>query len=231
MFELDATGNPVALVALPPPKFFNNEENPLTMGLDFSNPRQIMLKMDGSLINTYMMSCGKLRLKSKASLASDQAVAAMSLLETTPDFKAELEQLVCQGYTVSMEFISPTNRIVVGYATPDLVVLAVRNHNDGSFVYKDDDLLANYPTIVNKWVNHVETTNPVQFVQSIKDVEGIEGYVIQLRTGQFVKCKSMWYMSLHHAKDSINNPVACSKQSSTRASMISVRCSPMTSSQ
>ncbi len=83
MFDVTDPEN-VELVSLPPEKFFNYEEG---------NGHQVHLagklgiqmdKLDGSLISTYLHRINEneqvLRLKSKASLASTQAVEAMNLL-------------------------------------------------------------------------------------------------------------------------------------------------------
>ena len=73
----------VQLVSLPPEKFFNYEE-----GSDFNHHRSgqlgdMMDKMDGSLISTFLHTNDngeqQIRLKSKASVQSDQAIEATAL--------------------------------------------------------------------------------------------------------------------------------------------------------
>lgn len=202
MFEIDGDGNAWRLASLALPKFFNHEENPFTMGLDYSQAEQVMLKMDGSLINTFMME-GRAHVKSKTSLHSQQAVDATKWLDANPSFRSELSNLCGLGVTVSMEYTAPDNRIVVGYAKPQLTILAVRSHVDGSFFERDE--LHEYPTLQSHWVETVKTDDVASLVASTKHAVGIEGYVVKLPT-QFVKIKSDWYVSLHHTKSSINQP-------------------------
>lgn len=79
MFDVTDPAN-VKLVCLTPEKFFNYEEgnglvvHPLgTFGVQ-------MVKLDGSLISTYLHN-DEVRVKSKASLTSSQAIEAMQLLK------------------------------------------------------------------------------------------------------------------------------------------------------
>lgn len=198
--------NGVELVSLPMEKFFNKDENPLTMGLDFVGPKQIMAKMDGSLISTYSHK-GGLRLKSKTSLDSTMAIDAMDWLSMAKhyDFALTLQHLVRSNYTVNMEWISPNNRIVIGYPESKLVILNIRNNISGLYVdYKT--IISIYPILKEYWVERVEVPNATEFVQGIYDMQGIEGYVIQLKSGQHVKVKTLAYVALHHTKDSVNSP-------------------------
>lgn len=215
LFEINPDGTPIRLASLPLPKFFNYRENPFTMDLDFDNPKQVMLKMDGSLISTYLhgmrhgeLSTGELRLKSKTALASDQAVAAMSWLALPENiaFKSALETMARWNLTVILEWVSPDNRIVIGYEKPALVVLAVRDNLNGGYEFPGT-LIGELPILRNHWVetyNHV--TNMSEFIENAPGLQGIEGFVIQLASGQYVKIKTTAYLALHHTKDSINSP-------------------------
>lgn len=204
MFEVDAEGQAIRLASLPMEKFFNLNENPSTMNLDLLQVESIEHKVDGSLMSTYMHN-GQLRLKSKGSLFSDQALAAMKWLDKPENvyFKQLLTDFAANDYTVNLEWLSPDNRIVIGYMTSCLKVLNVREHDLGH--YAD-------PWIFRSWGWLVDTVdlngiNPVEFVASIPKMQNdIEGYVVILKSGQRVKIKTEKYLSLHHAKDSVNNP-------------------------
>lgn len=93
----------VKLVSLPPEKFFNYEEG----GVDHTKGKlgDKMVKMDGSLISTYLHN-GEMFFKSKASLFSSQALDAMKFLnkDENLEFKKELESLVNRGFTVNLEY-------------------------------------------------------------------------------------------------------------------------------
>lgn len=214
MFEVSEEGKharPLRLAALPMEKFFNKNENPMTMDLDFLNPMQVMLKEDGSLISTYTIpghpgnEHGGLNVKSKGSLASDQAVDSMDFLIDNDAFRTELFVLTSwKQYTVNLEWTAPHNRIVIGYETPNLVVLNVRDRGTGKYIPKEN--LTDFPEVQKRWVKHYHHDDMTAFVENIVNETDIEGYVIQLSTGQHVKVKTSWYLALHHTKDSITNP-------------------------
>jgi T4 RnlA family RNA ligase len=202
MFEVDSNGVATRFAALPMSKFFNMNENPSTMDIDLSTVVAIMDKADGSLISTYMHG-DQLRLKSKGSLFSEQAINAMAWLDRSENvyFKQLLTDFAAGGTTVNLEWVSPNNRIVLGYLEPNLLVLNARSTETGEYV--------------NPWILHehmaasvdLDGLDIVQFVNGIPDMlDDIEGYVVKLADGKWMKIKTSKYLSLHHAKDSVNNP-------------------------
>lgn len=200
------TAVPKFLASWPFEKFFNLNENPFTMNMNLFDPVEIAEKMDGSLITTVETPEG-LWLKSKGSMYSEQAQDAMKLLKLKKFAKLNKwleEQTLEHGRSVSLEYTAPSNRIVIGYEEPNLTVLGVRDRYDGMFIDLDNfrkGALAKF--IVNDIRSEVEDVN--EFVASIPDMQGIEGYIIRLRGGQRVKIKTEWYLKLHHIKDSINS--------------------------
>ena len=213
MFELDVTGNHVRMASMPPAKFFNMNENPITMDLDFSVCETILDKIDGSLISSYMHN-DIVYLKSKTSLNSDQARAAMDLLNS--DEYYHLRQFIYvmerSNYTVNMEYTAPTNRIVLPYQKPALTILNAIANGGSMYGQKFDHMALE--TLADTYYskdfivkNHAATIeNHATFVESIKDMTDIEGVVVTIRNGETVKIKTAWYCALHHAKDSINSP-------------------------
>lgn len=193
----------IRLASLPMEKFFNLNENPSTMNLDLSQVVEIQEKADGSLMSTYLHD-GELRLKSKGSLFSEQAIAAMEWLETQPGLKLNLTTAARNNITVNLEWCSPLHRIVLGYMEPTLKVLNLRNNEDGSYVTLDGG--PDSHVFDQYLVQSVKTNDPVAFVASIPAMTDVEGFVVRLASGQRVKVKCEWYLSLHHAKDSVNNP-------------------------
>lgn len=207
-FEVESQGsdplvlNAVRLVSLPMSKFFNLNENPSTMNLDLTEVTHVELKADGSLISTYIHN-GQLRLKSKGSLFSDQAIDAMKWLNQHEQehFRFFLEITAWTGYTVNMEWTAPNNRIVIGYVEPRLTVLNVRRNEDGTYVSRDSIS----SEFLKYWIDVITINDPVSFVNSIPDVKGVEGYILTFKNGLRAKCKGEWYLSQHRAKDSINS--------------------------
>lgn len=224
MFEIAEDATPVRLAALPMNKFFNYKENPITMNLDFHNAKQIMYKLDGSLISTYYHN-GDLCFKSKTALESDHAKGATQYILgaalTASDgisLYSELQILNSMGYTVNFEFTSPNYpfRIVIGYQETKLTILNIRSRVDGTYitleyaVYILNTYYDNFTDtrfITSHWVDTVTVKNEEMddFIADIDNMSGIEGFVIQLQDGMLVKLKTNWYRTLHHVKDSINS--------------------------
>jgi T4 RnlA family RNA ligase len=201
MFEVDNVGVPIRLAVMPISKFFNRFENPITMDVDLSTVVSIMNKMDGSLISTYMHG-DVLRLKTKGSLFSDQAINAMAWLDLPKNvyFKQLLTDFTVGGTTVNLEWTAPDNRIVLGYLEPKLFVLNARSMDTGEYV--DPWIFEDYvaPSV------DLNGLNIVEFVNNIPNMlDDIEGYVVKL-PHLWMKIKTLKYLSLHHAKDSVNNP-------------------------
>lgn len=208
MFEMIGD-EAVRLAARPMPKFFNLNENPMTMGLDLSLVDTVELKADGSLMSTFMHN-GQLRFKSKGSLFSEQALDAIKWIESDINFKNHLIMLEKVGFTVNLEWCAPHNRIVIGYAKAHLKVLNARKRECGSYLQRDqlefylNDQVDNVVHVIDR----VDTNglDVAAFVQSIPAMQDdIEGYVARIGDLWF-KIKTDKYLSLHHAKDSINNP-------------------------
>lgn len=226
MFEITHEGKdakPLRLAAFPMSKFFNLDENPMTMNLDLSKIEEITLKADGSLISTYIHYYSEpegarraLRLKTKGSLNSDQSIAATQFLYEFENekFRNELRDLTLKGYTVNMEWCAPDNRVVIGYMEPRLTVLDVRNTENGEYVTWEQlalgDLGRKYPQIVHRWIEQIDVNEDFltreEFVRDIPEMEGVEGYVVQLEDGMRIKIKTLWYLTQHRAKDAINSP-------------------------
>lgn len=204
MFELDEKDNPVRIMARPMQKFFNLNENPLSMNLDLSKILFYMTKEDGSLISTYTDK-DYLFLKSKTSVESDQVKQASQWMNQpeNADFRNALLETTRQGYTVNMEWVSPENRIVLGYDSARLVVLNVRHNTTGE--YLDPQTLFRISGFRGNVVQFFEAPeDPEAWVKETREAVGIEGYVAVMTDNMF-KLKTDWYCSLHHTKDSINN--------------------------
>jgi T4 RnlA family RNA ligase len=201
MFEIDRFAKPIRLASLPIHKFFNLHENPFVMDLDVSTLSRVMIKSDGSLISTYLDD-GLLKLKSKGSLSSDQAIDSMNWLELNPTFKSDLLYYATNDYTVNMEWCSPNNRIVLGYKEPRLIVLNIRNNKDGTYVSPDDYQINHHIKYIEP---NVQFDDAEMFIASVPDMkEDIEGFVCVLEDETWFKLKTLKYLSLHKTKDSIN---------------------------
>ena len=199
MFEMDDNG-PVRIAARPMEKFFNLGENPMTMDLNLDEVVLVTAKADGSLVSTYMDQTN-IAFKSKGSIKSSQAAEALQVFKQPhrEAFRARVTEITEAGYTCNMEYVAPTNRIVLPYQERDLILLNVRHNETGEYIpypelFKDAALR---PFLV-------EAHDPAS-IENVRGMKEIEGFVYELASGQKFKMKTEWYCALHHTKDSINN--------------------------
>ena len=191
------------LVSLPMEKFFNFQEGNVdhTSGYMFTK----MVKMDGSLISTYLHK-DKLMLKSKGSISSTQAIAAMKYLDKHPIHKQKILEIVQDDFTVNFEYTDVSNRIVVPYQEERLTILSVRSHASFRNYYGLDlkhvtspvlkDWIVDYTceTIIGSEMNDV--------ISKIKKEQEGEGYVIEIvkpDENYLIKVKNDRYLALHQA--------------------------------
>ncbi|WDS61767.1 RNA ligase [Cronobacter phage vB_Cdu_VP8] len=200
MFDITKPKKPV-IVCRPMEKFFNLDETPFTMNLDLEDVDFMMNKEDGSLVSSFK-SGEHIYLKSKGSINSEQAVAANMLL-SSPEYEPlmiVIKDFEESGYTVNMEYTSPTNRIVLEHEVEKLTVLNVRHRETGE--YFNMHKLFNVPAI-RAFLVEIFPKQPVQWVAAARQAEGIEGFVVRMKNGLHFKLKTDWYCTLHKTKDSI----------------------------
>ncbi|QBX32637.1 RNA ligase 1 and tail fiber attachment catalyst [Aeromonas phage Asfd_1] len=221
MFELDKTDQPVRIMARPMQKFFNLAENPMTIGLDLTKMIGLMDKADGSLISSYHDQ-GYVYLKSKAAIFSDQANKAMALLNT-PAYETLRKHIIEVGpdFTFNMEYVGPSNRIVLPYEKEELIILNVRHNETGQYV--DFSVLQNIPAVRGHMIGvyqvpNWDKTSPQEWEAGIRAETNIEGVIAVMEDGQLFKLKTDWYSALHRTKDSINNNKALLQSIKERAS-------------
>lgn len=205
-FRINAAGEALELASFAQTKFFNLNENPMTMNLDLSNGNvvAIMDKLDGSLISTVKTPTGY-TLKSKTSFTSEHAVIARKMLasEEFSVLREFVEQAVYDGYTVNFEYTSSAHQIVIGYDRPALRVLNVRENSTGEIIVAPNLWMLDPSYKVESFPVPLDVP---KFIEEAYKLKGIEGFVVQLADGTFFKLKCDAYCVLHKAKDAINSP-------------------------
>lgn len=201
MFEMN-DGVPVRIMARPMEKFFNLNENPLSMNIDMTTALFYTTKEDGSLISSFIDQ-GVLGMKSKTSLYSEQAQMAGIWISTQPALKERVLQLAKDGYTVNFEYVGPDNRIVLPYKASEMRILNIRHTKTGGYVGLDE---IHADAILRPYMVDVFDASECsdEWVEKVRGMDGIEGYIIAF-PGKMVKLKTAWYVALHHTKDSINS--------------------------
>lgn len=204
MFEISSDGSPLRLACRPLRKFFNLNENPMTMNLDLADISHIYAKEDGSLISTYAED-GKVYLKTKGSLTSEQAVAAMEWLSAHPELSNAVNGIVSElDVTLNFEWTSPKNQIVLAYPGDSLYWINAQSNEEDKEVVLECEALQRIR--VADYITSAQSGSYEKFLDTIPGLVGIEGYVVQLESGQRIKMKTEWYLVRHRVKDSVNHP-------------------------
>lgn len=191
------------ILARPMHKFFNVGERIDTQPnlLDFTQSHTITEKLDGSMIHPAMVD-GQLVLMTRMG-HTDVAMKAEKLLT---DHAAGVMQgmLEDHGVTPSFEFTAPDNRIIIRYDRPLLSLLCARETVSGAYVPTDRlermaEVLG-YP-LVKHYTSDWKTGQ--EFIDYVRAIEDIEGFVLRFDSGLWVKAKGDDYVLKHKAKESI----------------------------
>ena len=190
----DTEGN---IMSRPFHKFFNVNERDETQAyvLDMTQPHVIMEKMDGSMIRPVRLN-GMVRLATKMGV-TDIAVESESLL--TPDQYDWLDSVMSTGVTPIFEYIAPTNKIVIEYSEPQLVLLAMRNNVSGNYFMPHStpfDVVPQYGSVEG---------GLTEYIARAREMQGREGDIIRFADGHMLKIKNDWYVRIHKTKDLIRS--------------------------
>lgn len=195
----DLQGN---LMSRPFHKFFNVSEKEETQVhvIDMSQPHVIMEKMDGSMIRPILVN-GVVRLATKMGVTSVAEEAENFLVDSTQYFKIYkwLKNCVTSGVTPIFEYVAPTNKIVIDYAEPKLVLLAMRNNITGNYYMPDQT-----PFEVVPMYGSVDG-GLTEYIARAREMQGREGDVIRFADGHMLKVKNDWYVRIHKTKDLIRS--------------------------
>lgn len=198
----DTKNNPI--IARPYHKFFNVNERPETMHdqIDWNLKFNILEKLDGSMVHPLMLQ-NEVVLCTKAG-PTDISAPAQIFAESKPtvaymDFCYDLME---SKYTPIFEWCSNTNRIVLSYPEDQLVLTAIRHVVTGAYLGLSEMEALAIPykiPMVKTWPGTFTGIN--EFVESVQDLEGEEGYVFRWPNGHMLKQKNLWYLQLHKTKE------------------------------
>ena len=194
-------------------KFFNlgEREETLPENLNFNDYYKIQEKIDGSMVRPVFLD-GEFHFATRKGV-TDVALAAREVF-----IKLDKDNLMLQcliqwiniGYTPILEYIGPENRIVISYDRSDLVLLALRNNEYGS--YRDGDMIDRkfhsiydiYPgsSVIEHFMSG-QSHDFKSYIERVRKDEGREGDVVVFLDGYRIKIKSEWYVNLHRIKDEI----------------------------
>jgi len=178
-------------------KFFNVNEREETqahvLALDLLFDHVIMEKMDGSMIRPVRVN-GMVRLATKMGV-TDIAIEAEKLLSA--EQYEWLEDVMNINVTPIFEYIAPTNKIVIEYTEPRLVLLAMRNNISGNYYMPHSapfEVVPQYGSVDG---------GLDEYIARARKQQGREGDIIRFADGHMIKIKNDWYVRIHKTKDLI----------------------------
>lgn len=196
-----ATGE---IIRRPFHKFFNVNEREETQdyAIDLSRPHAILEKLDGSMIAPFIVN-GQMIWGTK--------MGATEVAEPVDDFATLNEEYgifarftISRGYTPIFEWCSRKQRIVLDYKEDQLILTGIRDLTTGR--YMSYDLMVAHaeayriPVVRFAFKTHNEMKD---FVQHVRDLEDLEGFVVRFDDGHMLKLKCDWYVQIHKAKEKI----------------------------
>lgn len=197
MFLIDHNKNEmISLIVLPMPKYFTYGEQPETQDINFNDIKKMTLKLDGSLVSSYIDFHGNLAFKTKRSPSQK---SFNNIIENIlyPEFKDELTHLT-KTHTIDCELTSPKTRVILSYQESNLTIIKVRSKTTGEFFdIHSDEFKTQYPTLAKHTVELLDPNllknlnNKHRFL----DLKGIEGGVIELENGLNAKIKTKYYLT------------------------------------
>lgn len=189
-------------------KFFNVNEREETQDnvVDLSQPHAILEKLDGSMIAPFVVN-DEMIWGTKMG-ATDVAEPVEDFVQLHENYSQFARFLIRRGYTPIFEWCSRKQRIVLDYKEDQLILTAIRDLTTGR--YMSWDLVTNtadlyFIPVVGKWETGIDMDNKTMssFVNYVRDLEDVEGFVVRFSDGHMIKLKCDWYVQIHKAKEAI----------------------------
>lgn len=186
----DTDGN---VVARPYTKFFNSNQPEALISLpDLESPVEVTDKEDGSLAILHYAANGELRVATRGSFQSDQAIAATEWVRTS---QAGLAVELPEGFTPLFEWVGPDNRIVLSYDENELILLGGVDISSGAYYGPIETAKR-----IN-WTGKQAKTFTYKTLQEALDAEdrdSAEGFCVRFTDRpHVVKVKQADYVALH----------------------------------
>lgn len=184
-------------------KFFNVNEREETQDhvVDMSRPHAILEKLDGSMIAPFIVD-GQLIWGTKMG-ATDVAKPVEEFVKNNPQYESFALNMIATGYTPIFEWCSRKQRIVLDYKEDQLILTAIRIMATGEYLpygYLKGVSSATGIPVVRAFEPQ---TDMKTFLEYVRDLEDLEGFVVRFDDGHMLKLKCHWYLQIHKAKEAI----------------------------
>jgi len=185
-------------------KFFNVNERDETQdhSIDLSRPHAILEKLDGSMIAPFYVN-GELIWGTKMG-ATDVAKPIEEFVARNPEYVRFAEEALANEWTPIFEWCSRKQRIVLDYPEDRLILTGIREIESGEYWTH---------TEMREWVGRFNgipvvrafepQTDMKEFIEYVRDLENLEGFVVRFDDGHMIKLKCDWYVQIHKAKEAI----------------------------
>ena len=193
-------------------KFFNvgERDDTLPENIDWSQVIRVMEKRDGSMVTPVLTGHG-FKFKTKKSFETKEAALADQIAQANFAGSVWIDRMLKAGFTPTFEVTSPKYPIVVRYEKDELTLLHVRENDTGRYLSHHEINFVGCPfSVAPNIINEFKSgyfgpdgcdsfVDWERFDHAAKTVEGIEGWVVQLASGEMFKIKTKWYCDLHHS--------------------------------
>ena len=188
-------------------KFWNLGEGvPKEVTLSERKAEKSFEKLDGSLILCGFID-GKIVAKSKTSINSDHARKAQELIDSNEKIQKGIIGSINMGKTPVFELCGPGEfKIVLNYSDTELVFLGEVDNLTATVHNSAEGTNERFYELfgIRRAKIYDFSWEELQRIQEESDAK-IEGFVVRMDNGEFVKVKCSAYCQLHHLKDNISN--------------------------
>jgi len=184
-------------------KFFNVNEREETQDhtVDLSQDHRVLEKLDGSMIAPFIVN-GQMIWGTKMG-ATDVAKPVEEFVKNNPKYETLARECIERGVTPIFEWCSRKQRIVLDYKEDQLILTAMRLMNEGGYFVRSamEQIASNHEIPI---VRQFEPqTDMKAFLEYVRDLEDLEGFVVRFDDGHMLKLKCQWYLQIHKAKEAI----------------------------
>ena len=195
-----ATGD---IIRRPFHKFFNVNEREETQDyvVDLSQDHRILEKLDGSMIAPFVVN-GEMIWGTKMG-ATDVAKPVEEFVEQHMNYRQFAKFVISRGYTPIFEWCSRKQRIVLDYKEDQLILTAMRDMTTGRYMSRDLMINTADQYFIPVVHAYAPRTDMKAFLEYVRDMEDVEGFVVRFSDGHMLKLKCHWYLQIHKAKEAI----------------------------
>jgi T4 RnlA family RNA ligase len=176
-------------------KFFNLNQTEYTQYDIVKNLtiKNVYNKEDGSLATFIKLPNGKVIGKTKMGFDNDQSISINEIYRNDTSIKKLVDYLLDNNLIPIFEYVAPDNKIVLNYFKKNLILLKVRNNDNGEYI--DLDSLGKITSNIS--IAEMENHSLDNIIKLAKVLEDKEGWVVEFTNGLFIKIKTEWYLKLH----------------------------------